>query len=100
LKLLEQWKRIEWFEGITVKDKTFFNIKGMCWLYDYKIVNENMVKNSFFSRSITSIRKKFPDRYALSKRVETLLTIKALCWKDMEAIMNDIINTIKLEYKL
>ena len=100
LKLLEQWKRIEWFEGITVKDKTFFNVKGMCWIYDYKIVNENMVKNSFFSRSITSIRKKFPDRYALSKRVETLLTIKALCWKDMETIMNDIINTVKLEYKL
>lgn len=100
LKLLEQWKRIEWFEGITVKDKTFFNIKEMCWLYDYKIVNENMVKNSYFAWSISSIRKKFPDRYALSKRVETLLTIKALCWKDMEAIMNDIINTVKLEYKL
>lgn len=100
LKLLEQWRKLDWFESITVKDKKFFNIEGMCWMYDYKITDEDKVKNSYFVWIASSIRRKFPDRYTVLKRIETLLTIKALCWKDMESIMNDIINTVKWEYKL
>lgn len=100
LKLLEQLRKFDWFENITVKDKKFFDIPEMCWMYDYRITNEETVKNSYFNWVASSVRRKFPDRYTVSRRIETLLTIKALCWKDMEAIMNEIIDIVKWEYKL
>jgi hypothetical protein len=46
------------------------------------------------------VSREFPDRYLITRKVETLLTIKTLCWKDMEAIMNEIITTVKKEFKL
>lgn len=100
LKLLREWRKLEWFEGIIVKDRSFFEIPEICWMYDYKIIDEDRVRNSYFTWAASSARRKFPDKYTVSKRIETLLTIKALCWKDMESIMNDIIDTVKWEYKL
>jgi hypothetical protein len=99
LKILNQLKKFNWFVSIVVSSRQFFDIPDVYWT-DYRIINEDMVKNSYFTWIASKIKKKFPDRYTIQKRVETLLTIKALCWKDMEAIMNDIINTIKWEYKL
>ena len=100
LKLLKELKKLDWFVSIVVKDRTFFEVEEMCWIYDYKFNDEDAVKNSYFAWIASRVRRKFPDRYTIVKKVETLLTIKALCWKDMEAIMNDIINTVKWEYKL
>lgn len=99
LKILNQLKKFNWFVSIVVSSRQFFDIPDVYWT-DYRIVNEDMVKNSYFTWIASKIKKKFPDRYTISRRVETLLTIKALCWKDMETIMNDIINTVKWEYKL
>lgn len=99
LKILNQLKKFNWFVSIVVSSRQFFDIPEVCWI-DYRITNEDMVKNSYFNWVASKIKRKFPDRYTILKRVETLLTIKALCWKDMEAIMNDIINTVKWEYKL
>ena len=100
LRLLEQLRKLDWFESITVKDRKFFDIEEMCWVYDYKITDEDKVKNSYFNWVASRVRRKFPDRYTVLKRIETLLTIKALCWKDMEAIMNEIVDIVKWEYKL
>ena len=100
LKLIKELKKLDWFESIVVKDRVFFDIPEICWVYDYKIIDEARVKNSYFNWIASKVRRKFPDRYTVLKRIETLLTIKALCWKDMEAIMNDIIDIIKWEYKL
>lgn len=100
LKLLKEFRKLDWFASIVVKDRTFFDIPEICWVYDYKITSEDAVKNSYFNWIASKVRRKFPDRYTVLRKVETLLTIKALCWKDMEAIMNDIIDTVKWEYKL
>lgn len=100
LKLLKELKKLDWFVSIMVKDRTFFDMAELCWTYDYKIANEDDVKNSYFNWISSKVRRKLPDRYAVSRRIEALLTIKALCWKDMEAIMNEIIDIVKWEFKL
>ena len=99
LKILKLWKQLDWFEWISVKDFEFFKIKSF-WSMSYKITSEDKVKESYKSWIRSKVAKEFPDRYIISKKVETLLTIKTLCWKDMEAIMNEIINSVKKEFKL
>ena len=100
VKILKLWKEIDWFEWVSVKDLEFFKINKMCWICSYKITNEERAKQSYMWRIHSSISKDFPDRYLIKRKVETLLTIKTLCGKDMEAIMNEIITTVKKEFKL
>lgn len=100
LKVLKLWKTLDWFEWISVKDKEFFWIKSLCWSCSYKIINESKARDSYKSWIHNQVSREFPDRYLIMRKVETLLTIKALCWKDMEAIMNEIITTVKKEFKL
>lgn len=99
VKMLKLWRQLDWFEWISVKDFEFFKIKSF-WSMSYKITSEDKVKESYKSWIHSKVAKDFPDRYAIARKVETLLTIKTLCWKDMEAIMNEIITTVKKEFKL
>jgi len=100
LKVLKLWKQLDWFKWISVKDKEFFWIKSFCWSMSYEITSEDRARDSYKWRIHSQIVKEFPDRYLISRKVETLLTIKTLCGKDMEAIMNEIITTVKKEFKL
>ena len=100
LKLLRALKQLDWFEWIDVKDKDFFWIKSLCWSLTYKITSEEKAMNSYKGWIHSQVSKEFADRYLIRRKVETLLTIKTLCWKDMEVIMNEIIETIKKEFKL
>lgn len=99
VKILKLWRQLDWFEWITVKDFEFFKIKSF-WSMSYKITSEDKVKESYKGWIHSKVAKEFPDRYVITRKVETLLTIKTLCWKDMEAIMNEIITTVKKEFKL
>lgn len=100
LKLLKLWKQLDWFEWISVKDFDFFHLNKMCGSCSYKITSEEKAKSNYMSWVHTQVTKNFPDRFLIRRKVETLLTIKTLCWKDMEAIMNEIIATVKKEFKL
>lgn len=100
LKLLKLWKQLDWFEWISVKDFEFFKINKLCWSCSYKITTEEKAKQNFMWRVHSTVIKDFPDRFLIRRKVETLLTIKTLCWKDMESIMNEIIATVKKEFKL
>lgn len=100
LKLLKAWKQIDSFVWIVVRDKEFFWIKSLSWSCDYRITTEDKARDSYMNWKRIEIQKKFPDRYAISRKVETLLTIKTLCGKDMEKIIDDIIKSIKKEFKL
>ena len=100
LKLLKAWKQIDSFVWIIVRDKDFFWIKSLTWSCDYRITTEAKAKDNYMNWKRIEIQKKFPDKYAISRKVETLLTIKTLCGKDMEKIINDIIVSIKKEFKL
>lgn len=99
-KVLKLWKQLDWFEWISVKDKDFFWIESLCWSCSYKLTSEEKAKVSYMGWIHSKVSKDFPDRYLIMRKVETLLTIKTLCWKDMEAIMNEIIATVKKEFKL
>ena len=66
----------------------------------YKITSEDKAMNSYKGLIHNQVLKDFPDRYLITRKVETLLTIKTLCGKDMEVIMNEIIATVKKEFKL
>lgn len=100
LKVLKLWKQLDWFEWISVKDKDFFWIKSLCCSVSYKITSEDKAKTSYKAWIHSQVSKEFPDRYLITRKVETLLTIKTLCWKDMEVIMSEIVETIKKEFKL
>ena len=100
LKILKAWKQLDWFEWISVKDKDFFWIKSLCWSMSYKITSEDKAKDTYKAWVHNQVAKNFPDRYLIMRKVETLLTIKTLCWKDMEDIMNEIISIVKKEFKL
>lgn len=100
VKVLKLWKQIDWFEWISVKDFEFFRIKNPCSSCSYKLTSEEKAKVSFKNWIRWTIQNKLPQRFSIAKKVETLLTIKTLCWKDMEAIMNEIITTVKKEFKL
>ena len=100
LKLLRALKQLDWFEWIDVKDKDFFWIKSLCWSLTYKITSEEKAMNSYKGWIHSQVSKEFAGRYLIRRKVETLLTIKTLCWKDMEVIMKEIIDTIKKEFKL
>ena len=100
LKVLKLWKQLDWFEWISIKDKEFFWIKSLYWSMSYKITTEDKARDSYKGWIHNQVSKEFPDRYLIMRKVETLLTIKTLCWKDMEAIMNEIVTTIKKEFKL
>lgn len=100
LKILKLWKTLDWFEWISIKDKEFFWIKSLCWSMLYKITSEDKAMNSYKGLIHNQVLKDFPDRYLITRKVETLLTIKTLCGKDMEVIMNEIIATVKKEFKL
>ena len=45
----------------------------------YKITSEDKAMNSYKGWIHNQISKDFPDRYLIMRKVETLLTIKALC---------------------
>ena len=99
-KVLKLWRTLYWFEWISVRDKDFFWIESLCWSCSYKLTSEEKAKSSYMSWIHSKVSKDFPDRYLIMRKVETLLTIKTLCWMDMETIMNEIINTVKKEFKL
>lgn len=63
-------------------------IRGVNWL-------EVNYKNNY--RSIAY--KKYPNSWDIYVRVQTLLTIKALGWKDIETVMQEIKEVIKKEFK-
>lgn len=100
LKLLKTWKQIDSFVWIVVRDKEFFWIKSLTWSCDYRITTEAKARDNYMNWKRVELQKKFPDRYAISRKVETLLTIKTLCGKDMEKIIDDIIKSIRKEFKL
>lgn len=100
LKLIKSWKQIDSFIWIVVRDKEFFWIKSLTWSCDYRITTEARARDNYMNWKRVELQKKFPDRYAISRKVETLLTIKTLCGKDMEKIIDDITKTIKKEFKL
>lgn len=100
VKILKAWKQLDWFEWISVNDKEFFWIKSLCWSMSYKITTEDKARDSYKSWIHNQVSKELSDRYLIMRKVETLLTIKTLCWKDMEAIMNEIISIVKKEFKL
>ena len=100
IKLLKAWRNIVWFNWIYVKDKEFFSLKQLSYWVDCKITSEEDAKYKYINWIAPSITRQFPDRYMIKQKVQTLLTIKVLCGKDMEAIMNEIIATVKKEFKL
>lgn len=100
VKMLKLWRQLDWFEWISVRDFEFFRLKNPLSSCSYKLVSEEKAKSSFKNWMRWTIQNKLPQKWAVTKKVEALLTIKTLCWKDIENIMDDIIKTIKKEYKL
>ncbi len=45
----------------------------------YKITTEDRARDSYKGWIHNQISKDFPDRYLITRKVETLLTIKTLC---------------------
>ena len=59
----------------------------------------NGLENTYKNYCRSMVYKKYPNSWDVYVRVQTLLTIKALGWKDVETIMQEIKEIIKKEFK-